>query len=165
MKFVRITVGDKRVCQDCIRFEDLAPATLEWWQASGYMPRQAPTECGTKCRCGLAPSTFGELEQKVNEVIEKTVQEGFGKTVIDLTTGRRLLLRDFDQYEGLRTMQYEKIAEMENLILQWKIANNGVKLPGEFFQLQDIGDMTFWLEGKPVKPILPIKKKKKEDKK
>lgn len=145
MNYVRITVGDKRVCPDCVRFEDLSPQTLEWWQSSGYMPRQAPTECGPRCRCGLVPATFGELETKLNEVIEKTVREGFQETVIDLTTGRRLLLREFEQYDGLRTMQYEKIAEMENLILKWKIANDGVKLPGEFFQLQDIEKMAKWL--------------------
>lgn len=146
MKFVRITVGDKRVCDDCIRYEDLAPATLEWWEASGYKPRVAPTECGGRCRCGLVPATFGELETKVSELIEAAVKDGIGETVIDLTTGRTLLLQDFEDYKGLRTMQYEKIAEMENLIFQWKIANQGAKLPKEFFQLQDIGKMTAWLQ-------------------
>jgi len=147
MNFVRITVGDKRVCDDCIRFEDIEPAPLDWWETSGYMPRQAPTECGMRCRCGLVPATFGELEEKLNEVIEKTISEGFKETVIDLTTGRTLLLKDFEQYDGLRTLQYEKIAEMEDLILKWKIANDGVKLPKEFFQLQDIEKMTEWLKG------------------
>lgn len=145
MKYVRITVGDKRVCDDCIRYENLAPATLEWWMGSGYYPRQAPTECGPKCRCGLVPSTFGELETSVNALIEKAVQDGIGNTVVDLTTGRTLLLSDFENFAGLRTLQYEVIAKMEDMIYQWKIANGGQKLPEEFFELQDVEKMSNWL--------------------
>lgn len=146
MKYHRITVGDNKVCDDCITYEDLPGMTMKEWDESGLKPRVAPTECNGKCRCGLVPSTMEDIQAEAERMIQEAVEEGFGQTVIDLTTGRRVLLSEFEQYEGMLTAQFKDIATMENLIYQWKVANDGVKLPKEFFELQDIYDMTRWLK-------------------
>ena len=164
MKYHRITVGDKKVCDDCKVAENLPARTLKEWDASGLKPRVLPTECNGKCRCGLAPSTIADIEKKVEGLIEKAAKEGFEQTVIDLTTGRTVLLKDFEQYEGMLTAQFQDIAIMENLIYEWKVANDGVKLPKEFFDQQDIYKMTDWLKDKvkpPKPPVKPIPKRPK----
>lgn len=152
MLFNWISVGDAKVCEDCLAFEAYPAAPLEWWEENGIMPRQVITKCEPHCRCGLAPAGMDDIQRQVEDMIEKAVQEGFGHTVIDLTTGRTVLLREFEQYEGLLTVQYERIAYMESLIYQWKLENGGIKLPDDFFQQQDIEKMIRWLEGKGVLP-------------
>lgn len=166
MQFVRITVGDAHVCDDCITFEDIAPMTLDEWDESGYKPRVAPTACDGKCRCGLVPATESELKQRTEEIIDEVVEESIGNVKIDLTTGRTVILKDFEAIEGMLTAQYARIAEMEQLIYEWKVANDGAKLPDDFFQLQDVELMVDWLKKAPAgasgQPSVPPAKSVKE---
>jgi len=151
MKYVRITVGDSKVCDSCVRLEGLPAETLDWWESSGLMPRVAPTECEEKCRCGIVPSEMSDIQAEAERLVNKAVADAFdGNIKIDLTTGRQVLLKEFEQIEGMLTAQYQRIAEMEARIYQWKVENDGAKLPKSFFRISDVEGMIEWLESKVV---------------
>lgn len=143
--FERLTVGDSRVCEDCIALEATPPMTFKQWQSSGLMPRVASTACDGRCRCTLV--IVDEVAAEVERLINEAVDEGLdGSIHVDLAVGKRVLLKDFDQIKGMWTVPLEKISEMEQLIWNWKRQNNFVALPDTFWQLLDIRKMIPWLE-------------------
>ena len=64
IKYSRITVGDKRVCPECIDIEDTPAMTMEQWGLSGLEPRVAM----------LSFSNFGSVQHpqatKVREALK-----------------------------------------------------------------------------------------------
>lgn len=147
INYVRVTVGDNIVCNSCVRYEQLPPRPIEWWEQSGLLPRVAPSECNGKCRCGMSPEAMSDIQAEAERLVNMAVEEGFDRGIqIDLTEGRRIFLKDFKHIEDLLSVQYERIAYMESLIYKWKIATDGKKLPVEFFNNTKIDDMVKWLE-------------------
>jgi hypothetical protein len=146
--YSRITVGDQHVCPSCVRLENEPAKTMAEWDASGLKPRVAPTECNGKCRCVLVPDSISAVQAEAERLVDEAVDRAFGSGIhIDLTTGRRVLLKDFEQIEGMLTTQYTRIAYMEDLIYKWKVATEGKKLPTEFFKIANVNGMIKWLEG------------------
>jgi len=138
IKYNWVTVGDKSVCPDCADREGYDAATLDEWAGLGE-PRIANTACDGRCRCALIPSTIEDIEIEGKRLIETELKRDIVRA--DLSVGRQVLLRDFEKYEDILTLSYNKIAELEGYILQWKIDNNFKKLPDEFLKLTRLSEM------------------------
>ncbi|OQY13968.1 MAG: hypothetical protein B6I31_00040 [Desulfobacteraceae bacterium 4572_19] len=149
IKYFRVTVGDKRVCPDCISLESTPAMTIEQWEASGKLPRIANTLCNGSCRCGIVPSSDIEDIKKAGEkLLDELMTEIEGNIVTDLTHGYQIKLKDFEKIKGIYTVPYKRIAEMESLISQWKIKNDFKALPKDFFNLSHIENQIIWLQGR-----------------
>lgn len=142
------TVGDKRVCPDCEGREGDSHTMAEWRSIYGTPGSAlAGTLCGGNCRCSIIPDNLKakDLRELIEESIDKAVEEALSGIKVDMRTGgKRVMLRDLEQIEGMYTVQYTEIARMELLIHQWK-AQYGT-LPKEFFELADLDKMIEWLE-------------------
>lgn len=146
MLFARLTVGDSKVCDDCKALEGSPEMTRAEWESSGLLPRVAPTECDGSCRCFLVPTSKDDIQAAADELIEQAVDEAMSGIKVDLTTGRTILLKDFERYDFMLTAQYSAIAGLESKIVEWKTNNDGAKLPKEYFELTDLSEMIDWLE-------------------
>lgn len=153
MKYIRITVGDKRVCSDCIDLQSTPEMTLKEWKASGLLPREANTLCNGSCRCGIVPtnnqiSDLEKLSKGGEKILDELMTEIEGNIITDLTHGYQIKLKDFEKIKGIYTVPYKRIAEMESLISQWKIKNDFKALPKDFFNLSHIENQIIWLQGR-----------------
>jgi hypothetical protein len=88
---------------------------------------------------------MSELQTEAERLVNEAAERAIDGVKVDLMTGRTVLLKDFEMYEGMLTAQYSRIATLEEKIFQWKVDNAGAKLPDEFFQLLDIEKMITWL--------------------
>ena len=149
IKFFRVTVGDKNVCVDCIRLESTPAMTIEQWESSGKLPRVADTLCNGSCRCGIVPSSdITDAKREGERMIDELMKEVEGNIGVDMTHGYKIKLNDFEKVTGIYTVPYVRIAEMENLIFQWKVKNNYDALPKEFFDLSHIENQISWLQNR-----------------
>lgn len=146
MKYVRVTVGGKNVCPDCIRLEGEPEKTLIQWENSGLSPRVAKTQCGSRCRCSLVPNSIEGIKEVGKQKINKFIKEVENNIITDLSQGGTVLLKNFETIENFVNLSYEIVANMESSILDWKIENNFTALPKEFFDLANIEKMTAWLK-------------------
>jgi hypothetical protein len=123
--------------------------TLEEWMKEGT-PRKAGTLCGKNCRCDLLPVGITEeaIQAEINKLIDESVEKAISGIKIDFKKGGSVLLKEFEQYEGILTLAYERIAYMESLIADWKFKeiDKPRTLPKEFFKLADLEDMIDWLK-------------------
>ena len=147
LSFIWVTIGDQKVCDDCQGREGESN-TMAVWETVRGLPRSAMagTVCDGSCRCDLFPSdmTEGEAQKELQKLIDEAIEEMMSGIKIDMSTGRKLLLKAFDNIGGMYVLPYAKITQMENLIGLWK-AEHGT-LPLEFFKLADIELMTRWLQ-------------------
>ena len=145
-----IAVMDKITCKDCVRLHNRIESKT-YWDRTGR-PGERQTECDGSCRCGLFLTGVFDLDiqKKIDKAIDKAVDEMFGRGIkVDMRKGGKLepvILNKYEQIKGIYTVSYERIAFMEDLIYQWKVENGGIKLPNEFFKLNDIDLQIKWLE-------------------
>ena len=146
--FSRVSVGDKNVCDDCAILEGLDPMTWDEWQSSGNAPGVANTACDGFCRCDLVPDTIEGIEeekQRLGKALNKEIDRAFEKGIqIDLSSGKRILMKDYENIAGIYLVSYERIAYMESLIFKWKVKTKEA-LPKEFFKLASIEKQIKWL--------------------
>ena len=146
--FSRVSVGDKNVCDDCAILEGMEAMTWNGWQSSGYAPGIANTACDGYCRCDLVPERMEDIEKEKAKLIkemDREIDRAFEKGIkFDMSSGRRVLLKDYENVAGMYLCSYERIAYMESLIFKWK-ANTGNALPSEFFEKASIEKQIKWL--------------------
>jgi len=146
--FSRISVGDKNVCDDCAMLEGTTPMTWNEWQSSGLAPGVANTSCNGFCRCDLVPAGIEGVEAemaRLGKALDKEIDRAFEKGIqIDLSSGKRILMKDYKNVAGMYLVSYERIAYMESLIFKWK-AKTGEALPKEFFKKASIEKQIKWL--------------------
>ncbi|MCP4763091.1 MAG: hypothetical protein GY870_15045 [archaeon] len=154
-KYIWVSVGDAFVCEDCIDRESWSEKTYSEWEGLG-LPRGTGTDtrCNGRCRCSLVPSSqveeFKEGQEKIKKEVEGLIDKFMDEIEIkaDLSTGRQIKLKDFEEIGGMLTKPYKTIASMEKKIAKWKEENNYKALPKEFFQISEIDGMTKWLNEK-----------------
>lgn len=115
--FVWINMQDGRVCPDCIHNAKLPAMTYDQWQEYGF-PASGGTVCGDRCRCGLIP---GNIIKVFPSIIGKS---------INLRSDTRLVITD--------KLDYNRYAELDELIEIFKIKTNGMKLPPEYYDIADL---------------------------
>ena len=146
--FSRVSVGDKNVCDDCAILEGTESMTWNEWQSSGLAPGVANTACDGFCRCDLVPDTIEGIEeekQRLGKALNKEIDRAFEKGIqIDLSSGKRILMKDYENIAGIYLVSYERIAYMESLIFKWKVKTKEA-LPKEFFKLASIEKQIKWL--------------------
>lgn len=144
-----ITVGDLSVCPDCQEKERQEPRSMDEWIASGGVPGSADTACGDKCRCDLEPTAESDLEKEAERLIDESCEEIFKSFGFDLSKGGGLrlpvLIDEWAKIPGVEKMTADMAFEMEELIVEWKIKNDGAKFPPSFLDIQDMGKMIEWL--------------------
>lgn len=142
LKEVWIDIGDKRECPDCKALSGKVE-TPAYWDETGR-PRSRNTVCGGNCRCMLVPEV-GDDNFDREKLIDQVVDEYMGKVIIDKAHGGRntVILKDFEKVEGLSTLPYSRIVELENLIFEYK--KDGKTLPAEYYILADVDKQIEWL--------------------
>jgi hypothetical protein len=161
MRLTWVTIGDNRVCPDCVS-RDGDTREAEEWEAQG-MPREGFTVCGDLCRCDLIPvdvddGLIEELQDTLpddldlEEIKKQVIGELFSRIRFDKTSGRALLLKDFKSVIGLKELDYQTAAkytkrfeQMTGLIYRYN-SEFGV-LPDEYYAILDINEKITWLKG------------------
>jgi len=113
-----VNMGDDKVCPDCERLATLPPASMEEWVQDRTEPGRGDTVCGDRCRCAMVPADLLEIYPDL-----KTE----GKIVIDdgLLSG---------EIVNMNT-SYKTFAELDDLIGQYKLFTDGLKLPPEYYAI------------------------------
>jgi hypothetical protein len=161
MKLVWITIGDNRVCPDCVA-RDRVTKTDDEWESEG-LPREGFTRCGDLCRCDLIPDDIvGDASEEIldelpegitDEDIKRIViDELFSRIRFDKTSGRALLLKDFKSVIGLKELDYwtaakysKRFDRMTGLIYRYNTEIG--TLPAEYYAILDIDGKIAWLKG------------------
>lgn len=131
-KWAWLNMGDDRVCPDCEHLATLEPVSFTEWQTDRTEPGRGDTVCQDRCRCVFYPvdlfDNFTDLKASGKIVIQDE-----GNLIID------------------QSVPYEAFHELDGLIVQYKNATNGLKLPPKYFEIESVyGRIEFlehWLEG------------------
>ena len=147
-KLTWIDIGDAKECPDCKALGGRTEPE-DYWNRTGR-PRERNNICGDSCRCMLAEEITDEkkLNEERDRLIDQAVDEYMNKSiVVDTKEGgyNTMLLKDFEQIKGMTTLPYSKIAELEELIYQYKA--KGAVLPREYYSLADVQKQINWLKG------------------
>jgi hypothetical protein len=125
-----IDMGDDKVCPDCGRLAALPPRKMSEWETE---PGRGDTVCGDHCRCLFFP-------------------EGLLEIYPDLKTEGKINIDDgllIGEVENMNT-SYETFAELDALIGQYKDVTGGLKLPPEYYAINNVNKriefLNNWLE-------------------
>lgn len=150
-----VTIGDSRVCPDCVGRGSMEPKEIEEWVSIG-LPREGATLCGDNCRCildSVPDPTDLELEVELDDTIDEIIDRLMAGIKFDKLSGRSIMLQDFKTFTGIKELDLGQaskfdalLEEMFRLIARWK-GKDGRTLPKSFYELDRVTDMIKWLRG------------------
>lgn len=130
---VWVTMGDERICPDCLQNSKLPPMNYYDWEERGF-PASGSTVCGDRCRCGLVPGNIIQIFPNLRG------------SPINLRSDKTLVIRD--------PLVYADYAKLDELIYTYKQQTNGAKLPKKYYDLPDVLDRIEFLESIVILPAV-----------
>lgn len=161
MRLTWITIGDNRVCPDCVARDGQTQTDAEWEEQG--LPREGFTRCGDLCRCDLMPvdiadEAIEDIEAElpdgvdVDDIKKQVVDDLFSRIRFDKASGRALLLSDFRSVIGIQSLDYwtaarysRRFDQMTALIYRYNTEVG--PLPKAYYQIGDIEGKIAWLSG------------------
>lgn len=150
-----LTIGDGKVCPDCIERGDTQPQPWDDWMDQG-LPREGATQCGFNCRCQLVPARVvgDEIEidadAAIDDAIERTIDKLMQGVKFDKMNGKVILLQDFKDATGLKDLSLADAArfdpifeELTELITRYNVS--GRTLPLEYYSILSLIEKLAWL--------------------
>ena len=128
-----VNMGDDRVCIDCERLAELPAVSMEEWVIERTEPGRGDTICGDYCRCAMVPADLLEIYPDLKTEGKIVIDDGLlAGEVVNMNTS------------------YETFAELDDLIGEYKNATGGLKLPPEYYVINNVNKriefLNNWLE-------------------
>lgn len=112
-----VTVGDTKVCPDCVDRNTWPAVTLEEWEGLG-LPGLGFTVCGGHCRCILMPVEL--------------------MNIFATLRGTGVILRDGqDNLKISREIDTALYTELDNLVLEFEGITDNWNLPTKYYEIGD----------------------------
>lgn len=136
-KYEIVTIGDSNSCNACNRMNG------RQFEESDLPDMSEVCEGGDRCRCTAVPVDWMD-DPEIDKLLEEVAEQMMEGVVFDQKSGKRIILKYFEDVKGLGTLSYSVLSNYETLVARY---NREVgRLPKEWYALKDINKQIAFLE-------------------